>query len=142
MKKSKLFTPVVYDFELIGIVSSAKEHKLAWSLNQTNFFHFIRQEDIQIEFADQSKILIGNFLCESDFHKYYLLKNKLNFSNKRQLSHMLGELPQFDYFLKIENQLADFDLETLISSVRRSDALDYILKLEVSNLKHKDNLLF
>jgi hypothetical protein len=142
MKKNKLLTPVVYDFELIGIVSRAKDHKLAWSLNQTNFFHFIRQDDIQIEFTDQSKISIGNFLCESDFHKYYLLKNKLDFSNKRGLNHMLAELPQFDYFLKIENQLADFDLETLISSVRTSEVIDYILKLNVSNLKQKDNLLF
>lgn len=142
MKTNRLLTPVSYDFVLIGIVSGAKDHKLAWSLNQTNYFHFVRRADIQIHFKDHKKITIGNFLCESDFHKYYLLKNKLEFSSNRTKPNLLNELSQFDYFLKIENELDDFDLEALISSVRKSSVVDYIIKINVDNIKQKENLLF
>lgn len=142
MKKSKLFTPISYDFLLLGIVSRAKDHKLAWHLNKTKLFDFVKEEDIEIEFKDNSKILIGNFKCESEFHTHYLLKNKLHFTNHKTFKLMLPELQQFDFFIKLHSQLDDFDFEALISSIRDISAIDYILKIDVENVKHKENLLF
>jgi len=142
MKKNKLLVPVSYDFLLIGIVSGVKDYKLAWELNRTKKFHFIRQENIHIEFKDHSIISIGNFLCESDFHQYNLLKNRLEHSNDPAVKFVLNELQQFDYLLKIENLLDDFDLDSLISSVRNINSIDYLVKLDTKNLKNKENLLF
>jgi hypothetical protein len=142
MKKSKLFTPVTFDFQLLGIVSNIQDHQLAWNLNQTQYFDFERLEDIVIEFNDRSTISIGCFKCSSDFHSYYLLKNKLHFTNHKSFNILLPELPQFDFFLKINNEVDDFDYEALISSVRDLQVIDYLVRLNTNQIKHKENLLF
>lgn len=142
MKKSRLLTPIPYDFKLIGIVTGIKDHQLAWNLNRTDIFDFRKEEDIIIEFKDKSRIAIGNFKCSSEYHTHYLLKNKLHFTNHKTLKHMLPELQQFDFFLKLQSQLDDFDFEALISSIRELPVIDYLVKLDTDNIKQKENLLF
>lgn len=142
MKKSKLFTPISYDFQLIGIVSSVKDHQLAWSLNQTQLFNFKKEEDAIIEFKDLSKITIGYFECKSEFHTHLLIKNKPHFSNNKSFKLVLPELQQFDFFLKLQSQVDDFDQEALISSIRDIETIDYLVKLDLEKIKHKENLLF
>ena len=56
MKKNRLASDYPFDFELIGIVSSVKEYKLAWHLNQLPEFHLIKAEDVKIEFSDKLKV--------------------------------------------------------------------------------------
>lgn len=141
MKKKKLVTSISFDFELLGIISRVPEYKLAWYLNETGFFDFEKRGDIVIKFKDKSSLVISNFICESDFHLYSLLKNKLVKGNsKSQL--LLAELHQFDFLLKMESQVVDFAIDPLISAIKEIPVIDYLVKLDVDKIKHKENLLY
>ena len=43
MRKSKLIIEYEYDFNLIGLISTAKGYKLAWELNQALGIHLVKQ---------------------------------------------------------------------------------------------------
>ena len=142
MKKTRLSGAFDYDFELIGIVSNVREHKLAWFLNKQPFFHFIKKKDIKIEFADDSSILISNYVSKKQFHQYTLLKNRLVFSNQPKLQFILPELQRFDYLLKFNILVDSFDVDHLISSIKNIPVVDYTSHLDLSRIKQKENLLY
>jgi hypothetical protein len=142
MKKSKLQSSYEYDFELLGLVSNAREHKLAWYLNQIPLFHFVKKQDIRIEFADNSSISISNFLSQNLHHQYTLLKNKLIISNQPKHKYVLPELSRFDYLLKFKVLVDDFDTDQLISSIKSIPVVEYVVKLELNKIKLKENLLY
>ena len=45
MKRTKLVIDYEYDFNLIGIISTAKGYKLAWELNQALGIHLVKQSE-------------------------------------------------------------------------------------------------
>lgn len=140
MKKNLLATEYPIDFDLIGIVSSAKEYKLAWHLNQLNFFHLVKEDDIKIEFADNKLIRISNLAEETDFSKVYLLRNKLVAANSNQF--LLPELQQFDYLIKLSNQAMENWTDSLLLKLKEIPVIDFALKIDIAKIKMKDNLLF
>lgn len=140
MKKNRLTTEYPIDFELIGVVSSSKEYKLAWHLNQLNLFHLVKAEDIKIEFADNRQIRVSNLAEETDFLRVYLLKNKLSTSNSNQF--LLPELQQFDYLIKLSNQTVENWADSLLLKLKEIPVIDYALKIDIGKIKMKDNLLF
>lgn len=142
MKKTKLESSYEYDFELLGIVSNAREHKLAWYLNQYPFFHFVKKQDIRIEFADDASISISNYLSENQYHQYTLLKNRLILSNQPKHQFVLSELSRFDYLLKFKVLVDDFDTDQLISSIKNIPVIEYVVKLDLNKIKLKENLLY
>jgi len=142
MKKTKLFEALDYDFELLGLVSNVKEHKLAWQLNQLPFFHFVKKDDIKIEFNYDTSILISNCKSEKLHHEFTLLKNKLSFSNHASLNYLIPELYRFDYFIKFRVLVDGFDIDQLISSIRNLPVVDYMTLLDLSKIKQKENLLY
>lgn len=141
-KKNRLSADYTFDFELLGIVSSSKEYKLAWHLNQLNVFHLIKSEDIKIEFSDNRLIRVSNLLDETDFSSVYLLKNKLVSSNTFSNHFLIPELQQFDYLLKLSNQTEENWADHLLLRLKEVPIIDYALKINIGKLKAKDNLLF
>lgn len=141
-KKNRLASDYPLDFELIGIVSSAKEYKLAWHINQLPEFHLVKDEDIKIEFSDNKLIRVSNLKDESEFRQVYLLKNKLVTSNSAINHYLLSELQQFDYLLKLSSQTQDFWAKEVNEQLKAINEIDYSLVIDVEKIKMKDNLLF
>ncbi len=115
---------------------------MAWHLNQSHHFNFFRVADQRLEFTDNSKFLISNFEDSSDQHHYYLLKNKLSVSNNLKNQYLLQELKEFDFFIKLESVVEEFDIDELISSLKKIEIITYLVKLNIEKIKQKDNLLF
>ena len=59
MKVNKLVVDFDYNFKMLGIISSAKEYKLAWSINQYLKIHLIKTEDINLQFQNECNILVS-----------------------------------------------------------------------------------
>ena len=97
MKKNKLVVQQDYSFILLGIVSSIKEYSLAWHLNQSGVFHFVKAADLHIGFNNDSEMIILNYICKSEHHTYTLFKNRLIISSFEN-PLLLPELSQFDIF--------------------------------------------
>lgn len=142
MKKNRLASDYPFDFELIGIVSSVKEYKLAWHLNQLPEFHLIKAEDVKIEFSDNKLIRVSNLKDENEFRQVFLLKNKLVTSNSSINQYLLPELQQFDYLFKLSSQTHEnwaIEVNNMLKSI---EIIDYSLVVDIEKIKMKDNLLF
>ena len=50
MKKSRLDIEYDFDFELLGIHSSARGYKLAWEINQALGIQLVKQPDLVVGF--------------------------------------------------------------------------------------------
>ena len=142
MKKNKLLAEVAYDFELIGIIARLKDHQLAWHLNESGLFHFVKGKDILVEFSDGTRISIANFEDRNEQSEYLLISNKLVAGNSPRNQMLLSELKEFDFFLKLRTSLDDFDTDQLISSLRKIPAISYLVKLDLTKIKQKENLVY
>ncbi|MBK7651374.1 MAG: hypothetical protein IPJ20_12460 [Flammeovirgaceae bacterium] len=58
MKKKRLEIEYTFDFELIGIISSAKGYKLAWEINLALSARLVKQVDLIIEQKITQMLLI------------------------------------------------------------------------------------
>ncbi|MBR06431.1 MAG: hypothetical protein CMP48_02000 [Rickettsiales bacterium] len=141
-KKNRLTSDYPFDFELIGIVSSVKEYKLAWHLNQLTEFHLVKSDDIKIEFSDNKLIRVSNLKDENEFRTAYLLKNKLVTSNSSVNQYLLNELQQFDYLFKLNSQTEENWATQINNKLKSIDIIDYSLVVDIEKIKMKDNLLF
>ncbi|GAB4248609.1 MAG: hypothetical protein Tsb0034_27990 [Ekhidna sp.] len=142
MKKSKLESSYELDFELIGLVCNQKEYKLAWHLNHALEIDLRKMDDIRIEFADQSVILISNYLYEEEFLRFELIQNKLLPGGKHRNPLLIPELKQFDYFLKCKDQIGEYAYENVSGIIKDISIVEYMMRLNFDNLKSKENLLF
>jgi hypothetical protein len=142
MKKNRLESEYEFDFELIGIVCNKKEYKLAWHLNEVLKINLKKQDDIKIQFANNSSILISNFLFESEFVQIELLQNKLLASGSLKNQLLMPELKQFDYFIKIKDETDSFTSENVSGSIRDISIIEYSMHLNFDTLKSKENLLY
>ncbi len=140
--RSKLESNFEYDFGLIGMVCTAKGYTLAWHFNEISFLHFTRQEEISIDFKDKSKILISNFLFESEFMRVFLLRNKLQSSNSKVNRYLIPELQRFDFFLRFQTEIDEPTLDDVLEVAKSVPLVQYAMKLDLQNIKSKENLLF
>ena len=142
MKKSKLEGSIEIDFDLYGLVSNAKEYKLAWNLNNALDLGLSKQDDIQIEFSDKSTILISCYLHQTDNVKVELLQNKLISKGAKRNQYLMPELSQFDFLLKCRDLTGEMTSENVIGLIRNLSVAEYIVKLNFDDLKSKENLLY
>lgn len=142
-KNQKFSTEYPFNFDLIGIVSSAKEYKLAWHLNQLEEFHLIKDKDIQIDFQGENQFVkVSSLTYLSEFRNVYLLKNKVLSSTLPSIQHLLPEAQQFDYLMKLSSETDENWANTLLLRLKNIPVIDYCIKIDVNRLKVKENLLF
>jgi hypothetical protein len=142
MKTNKLVVDFDYDFKMIGITSSAKEYKLAWSINQLLKIHLIKSEDINLQFQNDCNILVSTYLYSTEYSQLRLLKNKsIEFSNIAK-PYLVPELKDYDYFIHILDEGSIFDAEKMKVKLQNCASIQYIKLLDVSEIKSKDNLIF
>lgn len=142
MKKNKLEGGYEVDFELMGLVCNKKEYKLAWYLNQGLKINLIKQEDIRIEFSDNSSILISNFKYETEFLMMELLQNRLLAKGNLKNQLLIPELKQFDYLLKFKDQTEELSSENVSVIIKEIPIIEYAMRLNFDSLKSKENLLY
>lgn len=140
MKKTKLLVEHTYDFELLGLVSSVKDYKLAWLINNSLGLNLVKNEDLEIEFVSLPNLKISQFLLSLPYGFIQLLKNKaLNSSD--QVSYLIPELKFVDYFLLVQDQTYMTSIHTFEEKLSKIAYIQNIVKLDVEKIKSKENLL-
>lgn len=142
MKKNKLDGGYAVDFDLFGLVCNKKEYKLAWYLNQALEISLLKQNDIKIEYANNTSILISNYVYETDFLFIELLQNKLVGSGSIKTKLLMPELKQFDYLLKVRDQTDELSSENVSAIIKDIPVIEYAMRLKFDSLKSKENLLY
>jgi hypothetical protein len=142
MKTNKLVVDFDYSFKMLGIISSAKEYKLAWSMNQLLKIHLIKADDINLQFQNDCNILVSTYLYFTEYSQIRLLKNKsIEFTNIAK-PYLIPELKDYDYFIHILDEGCIFDEEWIKEQLQDCGSIQYIKVIDVSELKSKDNLIF
>ena len=142
MKKNKLDGGYSIDFELFGLVCNKKEYKLAWHLNNAMDISLVKQDDIKIEYADNTSILISNYLYQTDYLMIELLQNKLVGSGSIVKQLLMPELKQFDYLLKFKDETDELTSENVNAIIKEIPIIEYAVRLNFETLKSKENLLY
>lgn len=128
------------DFDLFGLVSPAKEYKLAWSLNQNLGLKLVKSKDLAINFLDDRSIIISNFTFTTSHCTFRLLKNLALSEDSKE--YLLPELKNVDYFLLIKNESDTFDLNKYVKRLPEIDAVQSFTSINVEKLENKENLIF
>lgn len=128
------------DFELVGLVCSARAYKLAWYINQYLQLNLAKSDDLVIKFVCEPNIIVSNFAYSTPHCSFRLLKNRSE--SEVSEGYLLPELKNMDYFLIIKNESDTFDTAISIKKLSQIKLIDSYQRIAVDKLANKENLLF
>jgi hypothetical protein len=139
MKKSKLVINYDYDFELVGVTSSAKSYKLAWELNRSLSLHLIKQPDLVVGFKNVDKYF-GYYAHETQLNRLKLFKNRPN-DGETGKYFLIPEFPHFDFIIlsQLEEHASKYNLIALIKGI---PSVQLASNIPLEGLKSKSNFVF
>ncbi len=142
MAKNRLIVDYQYDFEIYGIISPAKEYRLAWLLNNHLKIHLVKNEDIVHNFVNREDLRISNYIYETENMTFRLLKNKSENKTDDKLDFLIPELHKFDFFI-MKNGLLDGKADSgFLSAIKQIPGIHYITGFDIEKIKSKENLIF
>jgi hypothetical protein len=139
MKKQRLDVAYEIDFIVYGIVSVFRDYKLAWSLNNNLQIELVKGKDVKLQFVDYS-LIVTNFLFETENTQIRLIKNRSPENKSGGRFYFVPEMPELDYFLIVKGtDEFEGDVQESLRSIR---GIEYVLKINIDNLKSQDNFIF
>jgi hypothetical protein len=142
MAKNKLIIEYEYDFDLYGIISTVKAYKLAWLINKELDLHLVKEEDINFSFLNEEKLVISNYLYQTEHSSFRLLKNRSEENSSEKMGYLLPELNKFDYFIMKNGMIHEYNHSQLLSRLQRIKEIQYIVTLDIEKIKSRENLIF
>jgi hypothetical protein len=136
MKKRRLDVEFAYDFELMGLISSARGYKLAWEINHALGINLARKEDLKMT-TKESEFLFGFFSHESTLNVVKLFRNRANESE----TFLIPEHSHLDYILYTKGD-EDVGSKRLQEVLRNIPSIELVAFLPLAALKSKDNFIF
>jgi hypothetical protein len=140
MKKSKLVIEYDFDFELLGILSSARGYKLAWEINHALGIQLVKQPDLVVGFKNNIEKNFSFYAHETQLNRLKLFKNKPSEQESGKY-FLIPEFPHFDFIIlaAMEEQYAP---QTLIQRIRSIDVIQMVASIPLEGLKSKSNFIF
>lgn len=140
MKKSKLIIDYEFNFELVGLTSTAKGYKLAWEINQALHIHLVKQPDLVVGFKNNEEKSFSFYSYETKLNRLKLFKNKPSDQDSGKY-FLIPEFPHFDFIIlaAMEDQYAHQQLLNLIKSI---PSVQFIATIPLEGLKSKSNFIF
>lgn len=142
MKITKLVIEPTYDFKLTGIVSSAKEHKLAWTINQLFHINLVKQDDWGIDFLNKMSISVSYFLYETKNSFIRLMRNKPYEARPSTPHYLIPELKSYDYLLLLGDISELIHPNQALDLLKTASCIIFAGEIDVKNLPSRENLLF
>jgi len=139
MKKKRLEIEYNYDFDLIGVISSAKVYKLAWDINNQLSVRLVKMKDLMVEFKNKTEVSFSHYAWENEVNKLKLFRNKPTEGEGRYF--LIPEHPHFDYVIMTQGE--DFtDNNRLQELLRNIPSVELVAFIPLAPLKSKDNFIF
>ena len=140
MKKSTLQVTHQYEFDLLGLVAPVKDYKMAWLINNCLGIRLVKAKDFRMEFVHQPDLFISQFMLKKEHGYIQLLKNRSH-SNTGLVRYLIPELKIMDYFLLLQDYTLEMNINSYIESLSGTRFIQNVVKLDISKLKSKENLL-
>ncbi len=142
MSKNRLSVEYDFDFELIAITASVKEYKLAWNLNRELGLSLNKEKNIEIVFLEDKLMSISNFTSKTEHQTIRLIKNRAENLEEKFNAFLIPELRNSDYFILVADESDTFELNSFITKIKQIPFMQFVVSVEASTLKSKENLIF
>lgn len=140
MKKSKLVIEYDFDFDVYGIISSAKGYRLAWELNQHLRVHLVRLPDVTVGFRNKVNVGFAHYSYETHVSQLKLLSNK-PVGPLPGKYFLTPEFPHFDYVVLA--RLHDRHPNSLLpDQLKQVPSVELAASITLEELKSKTNFVF
>ncbi|MBK5279406.1 MAG: IPExxxVDY family protein [Bacteroidia bacterium] len=140
MKKSRLEIEYTYDFELIGLISSAKGYRLAWEINKLLGVRLVKQPDLVIQAKKKSVLNYAFFASGSNVNQLKLFRNKPNeIDSVRGL--LIPEFPHLDFILLAQGD-EHMEINRLQELLSNIPSIELVAFIPLAALKSKENFIF
>ena len=141
MKKQRLLVDFEFDFDVIGIVSTYKDYKLAWNINNRLNIDLSREKDITIKFVD-NELVVSHFKYSTESSEMQLLRNKSYELSGGENQYLIPEMQQIDYFVLIQGEVAGHNEGEIQQILKRTAGIEFVMKVEIEKLKSRENFIF
>lgn len=139
MKKSRLEIEYNYDFELLGLSSSARSYKLAWDINRALNVNLIKKEDLKMSTRD-GEYFFAFYSHQSAVNTVNLFRNRSNESDTKSI-FLVPEHPHLDYIVYSRGN-DDVKGSRLQELLREIPSIELVAFIPLAALKSKDNFIF
>ncbi len=136
MKKRRLEVEFAYDFELMGLISSARGYKLAWEINHTLGINLVRKDDLKMT-TKEAEFFFVFFEHQSAVNTVKLFRNRTNEGDL----YLVPEHSHLDYILYTKGD-EDVGSKRLQEVLRNIPSIELVAFLPLAALKSKDNFIF
>jgi hypothetical protein len=140
MKKNRLDIEYTYDFELLGLISSAKGYRLAWEINKLLGVKLIKQPDLIIQQKNKPGMAYSHFASGSTVNMLKLFRNKPNEIDTTK-NLLIPEFPHLDFILLAEGD-EHIEINRLQELLNNIPSIELVAFLPLAALKSKDNFIF
>ncbi|MHA7056839.1 IPExxxVDY family protein [Aquimarina sp. M1] len=147
------------DYDLIAIHCSLASYRLAFALNKyINLRLFRKKNDVKFEYDSYSaNFPLFQYQDHFEYNTYSLLGNKYRtkiqtaavadlFASESEdnyvTKHLIPELRNVDYFLKIEAETSQFSSKSLTAKLLTIPQIITAYVVDYTQLKSKNNLIF
>ncbi|HLK96387.1 MAG TPA: IPExxxVDY family protein [Hymenobacter sp.] len=142
MKTLTLDVEYECDFDLFGVVSSSREHTLAWQLNQALRLRLVKQQDLIYELFSQGRLVISTYLHATEHLTLRLLRNRSIDPSVLRKPFLAPDVKEYDYLIQVSNGSGALAAESLLVSLAALPVVQYVCQFDPNSLKFKENLLF
>ncbi|MCC2547974.1 IPExxxVDY family protein [Hymenobacter sp. BT175] len=130
------------DFDLFGIVSSSREHQLAWKLNHVLRLRLIKQQDLIYDLLTRGRLVISNYLHATETLTLRLLRNRSVDPSPLKKPFLAPDIKEYDYLIQVSNGSGSLAAEELLQQLTALPEVQYVCQFDPNSLKFKENLLF
>ena len=140
MKKTKLLIDYEFDFTLLAVLSNVREYNLAWNINKHLHIRLVKESDLHFNFLSQQNLIVSNYKFATEHTTFRLLKNKSVQDGSN--AFLIPELRGFDYLIMIQGVGDFFEGTNVEQALKEIPVIQYISKVNINQLKSKENLIF
>ena len=141
MKKQKLIVDFEFDFDVYGIVSTFKDYKLVWNINKNLHVSLRKEEDMTINFID-NQLIISHYKYTTEGSELQLFRNKSYEQSGGESQYMIPEMPQIDFFILVQGEIGGNNSAVIKKKLMKTPGVEFVMKLDVENLKSRENFIF
>lgn len=140
MKKSKLIIDYEFDFELLGLISSAKGYKLAWEINQALNIQLVKQADLVVGFRNNEEKSFSFYSYQTQLNRLKMFKNKPSDPDAGKY-FLIPEFPHYDFIILADME-EQYTHQQLIHSIKSIASVQLAAMIPLDGLKSKSNFIF
>jgi hypothetical protein len=139
MKRNRLEIEYSFDFELLGLTTSAKGYKLAWELNRCLKIRLQKKADLVITNRAKQETTYSLHVYETPVNTVRLFRNRPNEPHPAK-NLLVPEFPHVDYIVMTQGDALPGN--RLQEELKGIASIEWVAFIPLDSLKSKTNFIF